>query len=50
LQSGLVARRKERNFARYEIADDSVFELCEQVCGGLRRQLEEIEALLEGGS
>ena len=47
---GLVARRKERNFARYEIADDSVFELCEQVCGGLRRQLEEIESLLEGGS
>ena len=50
LQSGLVARRKERNFARYEIADDSVFELCEQVCGGLRRQLEEIESLLEGRS
>jgi DNA-binding transcriptional ArsR family regulator len=50
LQSGLVARSKEGNFARYEIADDSVFELCETVCGGLRRQLEEIEALLEGGS
>jgi hypothetical protein len=27
-----------------------VFALCEQVCGGLRRQLEEIEALLEGGT
>ena len=50
LQSGIVARRKEGNFARYEIADDSVFALCDQVCGGLRRQLEEIEALLEGGS
>ena len=50
LQSGLVMRRKQGNFARYEIADDSVFELCEQVCGGLRRQLEEIEALLEGDS
>ena len=50
LQSSLVARRKQGNFARYEIADDSVFELCEQVCGGLRRQLEEIESLLEGGS
>ncbi len=49
LQFGLVARRKEGNFARYEIADDSVFELCETVCGGLRRQLEEIEMLLEGG-
>jgi DNA-binding transcriptional ArsR family regulator len=49
LQSGLVARRKEGNFARYEIADDSVFELCEQVCGGLRRQLDEMEALLGAG-
>ena len=49
LQSGLVARRKDGNFAGYEIADDSVFELCEQVCGGLRRQLEELEALLGGG-
>jgi DNA-binding transcriptional ArsR family regulator len=50
LQSGLVARRREGSFARYEIADDSVFSLCEQVCGGLRRQLEEVEALLEGGA
>ncbi len=50
LQAGLVVRRKEGNFSRYEIADDSVFELCEQVCGGLRRQLEEIEALLGGGA
>jgi DNA-binding transcriptional ArsR family regulator len=49
LQSGLVVRRKEGNFARYEIADDSVFELCDTVCGGLRRQLDEIEMLLEGG-
>jgi DNA-binding transcriptional ArsR family regulator len=49
LQAGLVARRKEGNFARYEIADDSVFELCETVCGGLRRQLDEIDALLGGG-
>ena len=50
LQSGLVARRKEGNFARYEIADDSVFELCEQVCGGLRRQLDELEEVLGGGA
>ena len=50
LQAGLVERRKEGNFARYEIADDSVFELCEQVCGGLRRQLDELGALLGGGA
>ncbi len=50
LQSGLVARRKQGNFARYEIADDSVFDLCEQVCGGLRRQLDELDAVLGRGA
>jgi DNA-binding transcriptional ArsR family regulator len=50
LQSGLVARRKDGNFAVYEIADDSVFELCEHVCGGLRRQLDELDAVLGGGA
>jgi DNA-binding transcriptional ArsR family regulator len=49
-QAGIVRRTKVGTAARYEIADDSVFALCDQVCGGLRRQLEEIEALLEGGS
>ena len=32
----------------YAIADDGVFELCEQVCGGLRRQLAELDAILAG--
>ena len=50
LQSGLVARRKQGNFARYEIADDSIFDLCEQVCGGLRRQLDELDAVLGRGA
>jgi DNA-binding transcriptional ArsR family regulator len=47
LRAGLVSRSKEGNFSRYAIADASVFELCEQVCGGLRRQLEELETLLD---
>jgi DNA-binding transcriptional ArsR family regulator len=50
LRSGLVTRRKEGNFSLYAIADDSVFELCEQVCGGVRRQLDELDALLPGGA
>ncbi len=50
LRSGLVSRRKEGNFALYRIADDGVFELCEHVCGGLRRQLDDLEVLLEGAS
>lgn len=50
LRSGLVTRAKEGNFSRYSIADDGVFELCEHVCGGLRRQLDELDGHLQGGT
>ena len=50
LRSGLVSRSKEGNFSLYAIADEGVFELCEQVCGGLRRQLDELDSLLPGGA
>ena len=45
-QAGLVSRTKDGTSARYAIADESVFELCEHVCGGLRRQLSELDAVL----
>jgi DNA-binding transcriptional ArsR family regulator len=50
--AGLVTRTREGSFARYEIADESVFELCDLVCGGVERQLGELSSLLhgEGGS
>ena len=48
LRSGLVSRSKEGNFSRYAIADEGVFDLCEQVCGGLRRQFDELDAVLPG--
>jgi DNA-binding transcriptional ArsR family regulator len=48
LRSGLVSRSKEGNFSLYAIADEGVFDLCEQVCGGLRRQLDELDALVPG--
>jgi DNA-binding transcriptional ArsR family regulator len=41
LRAGVVAREKEGTLARYRIIDTSVFELCEQVCGGLQRRLEQ---------
>ena len=44
--AGMVARTKDGNHARYSIADEGVFELCEQVCGGVRRQLDELDSLL----
>jgi len=50
LRNGLVSRSKEGNFSHYAISDEAVFELCEQVCGGLRRQLNELDALLPTGA
>ena len=48
LQAGIVTRRKEGTSALYRVADPGVYELCEQVCGGLRSQLDELDALMEG--
>jgi DNA-binding transcriptional ArsR family regulator len=48
LRAGIVARRKEGNFAVYSIADEAIFSLCEEVCGGLYRQVSELDALLKG--
>jgi DNA-binding transcriptional ArsR family regulator len=45
--AGMVSRTKDGNHARYSISDPSVFELCDQVCGGVRRQLQELESILQ---
>ena len=47
LSAGMVSRTKNGNHARYSISDPSVFELCDQVCGGVRRQLRELDAILQ---
>jgi DNA-binding transcriptional ArsR family regulator len=49
-QAGIVAREKEGNRVRCSIADPTIFQLCELVCGGLRRQVAELDALLAGGA
>ena len=49
LDAGFVAREKDGNWSRFSIADESVFELCEHVCGGLRRQLDELDAVIPEG-
>lgn len=46
LEAGVVGRRKEGNRIFYRIADAGVFALCDQVCGQVQRQLEELNALL----
>jgi DNA-binding transcriptional ArsR family regulator len=50
LEAGFVSREQEGNFARYAIADEAVFRLCEEVCGGLHKQLAELEALMAEGT
>lgn len=47
-QAGIVGRRKEGNLVRYRIVDETVFALCEQVCGSLQRQLDDLNALVSG--
>jgi DNA-binding transcriptional ArsR family regulator len=49
-QAGLVGRRKDGNRVHCFVADESVFDLCEMVCGGMRRQVTELDHLLSGGS
>ncbi len=45
-QAGMVDREKVGNQTRYSIADPGVFELCELVCGGVRRQMDAIDTIL----
>ena len=48
-RAGIVARRKQGNFSYYSIADEGVFELCEQVCGSLQHQLEALRRIVAAG-
>jgi len=44
--AGMVSRAKRGNHTVYSISDPAVFELCDQVCGGVRRQLQELDTIL----
>jgi DNA-binding transcriptional ArsR family regulator len=44
---GMVSRTKEGNRVMYAISDPILFELCELVSGGVRRQLDELDAILQ---
>jgi len=38
--AGIVARRKQGNFAYYRIVDTGVYALCEDVCGSLQSRFD----------
>jgi DNA-binding transcriptional ArsR family regulator len=44
---GILGRRKDGNHVYYRIVDEGVFALCDQVCGSLREQLRDLNALVE---
>ena len=49
-RAGIVARRKQGNFAYYRVVDEGVFSLCEAVCGSLQQQVESLRQLVRGVS
>ena len=48
LEAGIVGRRKDGNQVFYSIVDESIFRLCEEVCGGLQQQVAELNAIVAG--
>lgn len=48
LDAGIVSRRKEGTAAVYTIADETVYALCEAVCGSLQRQFADLANLVGG--
>ena len=46
--AGIVARRRDGSFTRYRVIDDGVWQLCEDVCGAVERQLESLRDALRG--
>ena len=45
--AGIVARRKEGNYAYYRIADEAVYALCEAVCGSLQNRFDALRRVTE---
>lgn len=48
--AGMVGRTKRGTSVVYTIADPAVFDICDQVCGGIRRQMAGIESILQATS
>jgi DNA-binding transcriptional ArsR family regulator len=47
LQAGIVGRRKEGTTSLYRVVDQGIFDLCEQVCGGLQQQIAGLSAVVD---
>ena len=49
LEAEIVARRKDGLNSYYKISDETIFELCDVVCGRLKKQVENKRKALTGG-
>jgi DNA-binding transcriptional ArsR family regulator len=47
-QAGIVARRRQGNYAYYRIADEAVYSLCEAVCGSLQSRFDALRQVAGG--
>ena len=48
--AGIVSRRKDGNFTKYRVIDEGIWQLCEDVCGSVERQLDTLRDALRGAS
>ena len=46
--AGLVGRQREGSTVQYWISDPTVLAICEEVCGGVARQVAELNELMGG--
>jgi DNA-binding transcriptional ArsR family regulator len=47
-RAGIVGRRKRGTSVYYRIVDESVLAMCEQVCGGVQRDIGSLAAAVRG--
>jgi DNA-binding transcriptional ArsR family regulator len=47
LDARIVGRRKVGTQSRYTIQDETVFRMCDEVCGALQRQLTELNDIIK---
>jgi DNA-binding transcriptional ArsR family regulator len=47
IDAGMVRRTKDGTRATFSIADETLVDLCDRVCGSLRRQVAQLDAALQ---
>jgi len=48
--AGIVGRRKQGNFVYHRVVDDGIWQLCNDVCGSVERQLENLRSVLQNSA